>query len=640
MWIAFVCMVLSVIAVGTHDTMAYEDGREYAYSAETAFVCGADGVITAYSGSRDVKELTIPASISGKPVTGIGANVFKDMTALEFIAVPDTVVSIGDSAFSGCSALTTMYAYSVSGSAGDGKIVILNSEQNVYNVITLPSGIKTIGTGAFAGCKAISKFAVAETNADFTVYAWNEAAQSTEQSGEAQTVTKKLGEMLTSKDGTSVYRFAPAFHYTGTGLYSIPDTAAALLPYSFEGVSLNGGFTIPKSVKIIGDYAFYKCGNLNNIEFADVSQTSTIGAYAFAGNDNLRVVLPESVTSIGTYSFAYCSNIQIDISKTKLTVIPDYAFYECNNLHELSTPVTLKTVGAYVFYGCDNLNEVKFLGTTLDAIGTGAFQTCQNLHKIDIPEGVTTIADSTFDGCQNLNTIILPDSLKNIGDNAFKDCKNIHEMVIPANVTHISNTSFAGANQNDIDTSKNQYSQKFIKAELPKKDVEFVVGNYKYKITKSSEKNGTVAVYGLNVKKKSVKAVSIPSAVMYKGYKFKVTSISTAAFKGCTKLTKVKLGANVTTIGGKAFANCVNLKKIVIPSKVSKIGGKAFYGCKRLKSVTIKSKKLTAKRVGKSAFTKIYSKAVVKVPKSKSSAYKKILKKSGIGKKVKIKATK
>ena len=116
----------------------------------------------------------------------------------------------------------------------------------------------------------------------------------------------------------------------------------------------------------------------------------------------------------------------IDISKTKLEVIPDYAFYESDNLHELQTPVTLRKVGAYAFYGCNNLNEVKFLGKTLEEIGTGAFKTCNNLHIVDIPEGVTAIADGTFDGCQNLNTIKLPDSLKTIGDNAFKDCRISH----------------------------------------------------------------------------------------------------------------------------------------------------------------------------------------------------------------------
>lgn len=61
-----------------------------------------------------------------------------------------------------------------------------------------------------------------------------------------------------------------------------------LLPYACEQVSLNGGFVIPASVQVIGDYAFYKCGNLNTVKFAEGSQTSTIGAYAFAYNNIYR----------------------------------------------------------------------------------------------------------------------------------------------------------------------------------------------------------------------------------------------------------------------------------------------------------------------------------------------------------------
>lgn len=475
LWItlaAVACICVSMLFGSAATAKAEGEGQEYTYTDATLFVCGADGVVTAYAGDRNVKEIVVPQTIGGVTVTGIGAEVFKDMTELEFTAVPDTVISFGDFAFSGCSKLNTIYPYqpvldSVTG-VDTGKFVILNSEQNVGKVITLPTNLNQIGTGAFAGCTSVGKFAVADANAYFTTHAWDRAwtQQPNDNSGdEVVTNPKNTGEVLLSKDGTMMYRLAPAFHYTGNGLYNIPETVVTLLPYACEQVSLNGGFVIPASVQVIGDYAFYKCGNLNTVKFAEGSQTSTIGAYAFAYNNNLQksditdgascFTLPTGVTSIGEYCFAYCQNIVIDISKTKLEVIPDYAFYESDNLHELQTPVTLRKVGAYAFYGCNNLNEVKFLGKTLEEIGTGAFKTCNNLHIVDIPEGVTAIADGTFDGCQNLNTIKLPDSLKTIGDNAFKDCRNIHEMVIPPNVSHVSKNSFAGANQNDIDTSKN-----------------------------------------------------------------------------------------------------------------------------------------------------------------------------------------
>lgn len=120
-----------------------------------------------------------------------------------------------------------------------------------------------------------------------------------------------------------------------------------------------------------------------------------------------------------------------------------------------------------------------------------------------------------------------------------------------------------------------------------------------------------------------------------------VTKVGAKAFKGCTNLKKVKLGKNVETIGDRAFYKCGALTKITIPSKVSKIGKYAFQDCKKLKSITIKTKKLTANKVGKSAFKGVgsnyYSKVVVKVPAKKLKNYKKLLKKAGLSSKAKVK---
>ena len=116
-----------------------------------------------------------------------------------------------------------------------------------------------------------------------------------------------------------------------------------------------------------------------------------------------------------------------------------------------------------------------------------------------------------------------------------------------------------------------------------------------------------------------------------------VTKIGNNAFSGCKKLKSVTLSNKLTAIGDKAFYKCIALTKITIPSKVNKIGKSAFAGCKKLKTITIITKKLTSKNVRKNAFKRIHSKATIKVPKSKFKVYKSMLKKKGIGAKVKIK---
>ncbi len=128
----------------------------------------------------------------------------------------------------------------------------------------------------------------------------------------------------------------------------------------------------------------------------------------------------------------------------------------------------------------------------------------------------------------------------------------------------------------------------------------------KYKVT------GDDTVSYTAPKNKKVKSVTIPATVTIDGITYDVTDVSKNAFKNCTKLKKVNVGKNITSIGKNSFYNCKNLKKIVI-----------------------KSKSITS--VGKNAFKKINSDAVIKVPKSKYKAYKKLFKKSKLSSSVTIK---
>ena len=110
-----------------------------------------------------------------------------------------------------------------------------------------------------------------------------------------------------------------------------------------------------------------------------------------------------------------------------------------------------------------------------------------------------------------------------------------------------------------------------------------------------------------------------------------------AAFQNNQKITKVTIGNKMKTIGEQAFSGCKNLKTVKLGKNVTVIGDQAFYNCKKLKNITIKTSKLTSKKVGSKAFTGIYSKAVIKVPKKKLPAYKALLRKKGVGKKAIIK---
>ncbi len=131
-----------------------------------------------------------------------------------------------------------------------------------------------------------------------------------------------------------------------------------------------------------------------------------------------------------------------------------------------------------------------------------------------------------------------------------------------------------------------------------------------YKVTSSRSSSRTVAFIGNKVKT----SVTIPTTIKIKGATYKVTEISTNAFKNNRKLKKVVIGQNIV-----------------------RIGKNAFYGCKKLTSITIKSSRLTLKNIGKNAFKNTSPKATVKVPKKQKALYNQILKKRGLNKKAKVK---
>lgn len=116
-----------------------------------------------------------------------------------------------------------------------------------------------------------------------------------------------------------------------------------------------------------------------------------------------------------------------------------------------------------------------------------------------------------------------------------------------------------------------------------------------------------------------------------------VIVIGTKAFFGCGNLTSVIIGKNVTTIEASAFNGCKKLTNITIPQKVVKIGANAFSGCKKLKKLDIRSKKLNAKDMNKKALKGISQKALIRVPKDKLKAYKKLFYQKGLSKRNKIK---
>ena len=308
---------------------------------------------------------------------------------------------------------------------------------------------------------------------------------------------------------------------------------------------------LPKSLKEIGDYAFYYCKNLVSVNIPD--SVTSIGNDAFYECCKLTSVnIPNSVTSIGNYAFEGCSSLtSVHITDLAVWCGISYDFPQDYNLYlngalvtDLVIPDSVTNIGEYAFRGCSSLTSVA-IPNSVTSIGHYAFKGCSSLISVTIPNSVTWIGGETFKGCSSLTSITIPNSVTSIGKEAFKGCSSLTSIAIPNSVTNIGGETFKGCSSLTSITIPNSVTS-----------------------------IGDSAFDGC----KSLTSITIPN---------NVTSIGYSAFQGCSSLTSITIPDSVTSIRGETFMCCSSLTSITIPNSVTSIGKDAFYHCFRLTSVTI-----------------------------------------------------
>ncbi|RKI40306.1 hypothetical protein D7V86_11715 [bacterium D16-51] len=136
----------------------------------------------------------------------------------------------------------------------------------------------------------------------------------------------------------------------------------------------------------------------------------------------------------------------------------------------------------------------------------------------------------------------------------------------------------------------------------PEKGAVRKISGISYQITKSAKKNGTDMV-----KKDAGKQAkhSIPAAIKWNGYTFRVDSIGVSAFSKNKKVKSIVIGKNITSTGKNAFSGCTSLKTIDL------------------------SKNKVLKTVGKNAIKGVNSDCTIYAPKAKLAAYQKLFTRKG-----------
>ncbi len=354
-------------------------------------------------------------------VTVQGQELYPACTALESVTL--TTPKIGNGAFAGCTKLSE---------------VILDSEGEAIEF--------AIGDDAFKGCGSVK--------GDFKLYFGSKAAQT------AQPI-RAIGSGAFANTNLALFNFAYASGLEILGENAFANTGITHLTLSDDidlatirltGIPF-GGLT----VTVASDSAkYYQDANgviYNAAQdkilyvpktvtgtFSVPASVKTIGDYSFANSAISKVVLHDEVTAVGVGAFASSSLVEVDFNGAAITEIPASAF-ENSMLSSITLPESVTSIGSSAFAGSA---IATFVGNGVLSVGNGAFKNCQVLHSVTLADGngEATMGNLVFEGCIKLETVTLP-SLKELGYATFRGAEKLNSVTFGAKAKTTGDETFA-----------------------------------------------------------------------------------------------------------------------------------------------------------------------------------------------------
>ena len=517
------------------------------------------------------------------------------ITGCKNTVIPDSVTSIGESSFSGCSSLTNITIPNGVTSIGEWAFSGCSSLTN----IKLPDGITSIAAGTFSLCNSLKNIKIPDSVTYIDGYAFHDCSS--------------LTNIVIPDSVTSIKWFA--FSYCnalisvtlGNGVKCI-DKGTFLGCYSLMII------TIPDSVTNIVTQAFDDCDSLTEVYYIGTEKqwdSVLIENYndplikaniIFHNHDtnNILSLIPATCIRDGVITY-YCDSC----NRNYLVVIPAGH----TEVIDAEIPATCTTTGLTEGKHCSECQQILVKQEIVPALNHD-YQVSKQVGATCEQDGYTTYVCShntmhTYTNIQEKTghteviDAAVPATCTTTGLTEGKHCsvcktvlvkqevvptiphKEVIDAAVPATCTTTGLTEGSHCSVCNIILLEQKVVA--LKMHNYENDICTECGSMNYtqglEFTLSSDgKNYSVSNYtGIS------KDIIIPSI-----YKNKyVTSIDMFAFKDCYSITSVTIPDSVTTIGAYAFVNCSSLTSITIPHEVNTIAVGAFCGCGSLINITI-----------------------------------------------------
>ena len=281
--------------------------------------------------------------IIGNNVERIPANLFMGCNLVGSLNIPNSVTSIGDGAFAGCSGFT--------------------------GNLTIPNSVTMIGGAAFFGC---SGFTGSLTIPDFV-----------------------------TSIGQSAFNNCSGF----TGNLTIGNSVTTIGQYAFSGCSgFTGSLIIPNFVITIGYAAFGSCCGFTG-SLTIPNSVTTIGQYAFSGCSGFtgNLTIPNSVTTINYGAFNGCSGFT---SMVVLSEAPPTLSYSSFYNFPKSIPVYVPCGSLAAYQSAAYWNEFTNIQETCSQSQTVALTAGWNLFSPNIEITLDDLKSALVDAAPGTNLTI------------------------------------------------------------------------------------------------------------------------------------------------------------------------------------------------------------------------------------------
>lgn len=414
--------------------------------------------ITDYNGTDE--NVVFPSEIDGKTVTDIKDWIFDIDQSIKSVYLPDNITNISDSTFYNSSLENiTVDEKNEHYSSQDGILfnkdkteLILYPPKMESKNYTIPNSVKSIGRSAFLGCNFLESVAIPNSVKSIGELAFSscDSIKSITIPDSVTDIGRKAFDYSKSLENISIDEKNKTYSSQDGILFNKGKTKLLFVPM---GTKLKN-YTIPSGVKNIETFAFKGCA-IENLIISD--SVTSIGYGAFYNCSSLKnAIIPDSVTYIGAMAFYECSSLEKVTIPNSLKNIESSTFMYCHSLSSVTIPESVTDIGLDAFCDCSSIKNINIPANVIN-IEYDAFSGCTSLESITVDEnnknyssqyGILFDKDKTeliyCPAGTKLKSYTIPDSIKNIDNSAFYECKSLEKINIPDSVTNIGGVTFWG----------------------------------------------------------------------------------------------------------------------------------------------------------------------------------------------------